>query len=159
MSTLQKLKELGFDENRLKLDSAIYSQSADECVVNFVYPESMPLTDEERESIRTLIVDEVGKVCSAAVKFNKSCFDADVIRKRINEYFDTEYKALSLVFSPNDIDIFEDERGANIVFTCDTMTKQVLENKGFVSSLEAFLKHKFFINFNISVIGKEVDLH
>ncbi len=158
MSTLQKLKELGFDENRLKLDSATYSQSADECVVNFVYPESMPLTDEERESIRTLIVGEVGKVCSAAVKFNKSCFDADVIRKRINEYFDTEYKALSLVFSPNDIDIFEDECGANIVFTCDTMTKQVLENKGFVSSLEAFLKHKFFINFNISVIGKEVDV-
>ena len=158
MSTLQKLKELGFDDNKLKLDSCTYSQSGDECTINFVYPDSAPLTDEERESIKSTITTDINGLCAVTVKFNKSCFDADVIRKRIEEYFDTEYKALSLVFAPEDIEIFESNEGASIVFHCDTMTKQVLENKGFISSLEKFMKHKFFINFDISVQEKETNI-
>lgn len=155
MTTLQKLKESGFTDDKLKLDNASYFSDNDECVVSFVYPETAPLSDEEKESIRNTISQDLSNVCNVSVKFNKSCFDADVIRKRINEYFDTEYKALNMVFSQDDIEITERANGAKIVFSCDNITRQVLENKDFTGELAKFLAHKFFIDFDIELREKE----
>lgn len=155
METLQQLKDLGFNENRLKLDSVQYLKNDDECIINLTFSDKLPLTDEERETIRTRLSDDLAGVCKVTVKFNKSCFDEDVIRKRIQEYFDLNYKALSMIFSKDDIIITQTDDGANIDFSCcDSMTKQVLENKNFVNDLHQFLKHKFFMDFEIKLSSK-----
>ena len=155
MQTLQKLKQEGFSEDRLKLDEAFYNTKNDECTLSFVYSEKSPLSDDEKNKIKKLIEDDLFDTCKVNVKFNKSCFDYDVIKKRLYEYFELKYKALSTVFAEDDIDIQPNENGASIIFNCDPMTKQVLENKGFVNDLIEFLSHKFFIEFNISLVEKE----
>ena len=155
MNTLQKIKELGYDENRLKLDDATYCEDDDECTINFVYADKNPINDNDKNAIRQLIFDDLNDVCNVNVKFNKSCFDADVIRKRFDENFEQKYKALSLVFAKDNVEIIEENGNANIIFHCDPMTKQVLENKGFVGELNGFLKHKFFYDFSINLVEKE----
>ncbi|MBQ7977905.1 MAG: 3'-5' exonuclease [Clostridia bacterium] len=155
METLQKLKDLGFREDRIKLDNVVYSENDDECVINLIFSEKQPLNDEEREKIREGFAQDLGDLCKTTVKFNKSCFDEDVVRKRVDEYFEQYYKALTMIFEKSDIEISPTEQGATIVFNCDPMTKQVLDNKDFVNDLRLFLSHKFFIDFQIKLVAKE----
>ena len=155
MNTLQKIKEKGYTENILKLDEVVYNGENDECLINFVYSDKNPLNDDDKKNIRQIITDDLNDVCLVNVKFNKSCFDADVILKRVNEYFAQNYKALSIVFKQDDIQIKNNDGVAQIDFYCDPMTKQVLVNKNFTVELANFLKHKFFYDFQISLIEKQ----
>lgn len=157
METLQKIMQAGFCD-RLKLDTAYYDDLKDECVLNFIYNEKTPISEEEKAKIKTIIEQDVGDTCAVVVKFNKSCFDADVIRQRINEYFNEKNKALSMVFEPNDIQILAKGDGAELLFNCDLITKQVLENKGFIAELLEYLSHKFFIEFDAKILEKQTDI-
>ena len=82
MNTLQKIRELGFLENKLKLDTAQFNESKNELIIVFVYPEKFPIAEEDKKRIIEVIYDDVGELCKLVVKFNKSCFESDKSSKR-----------------------------------------------------------------------------
>ena len=157
MDTLQKIMQSGFFD-KVKLDSAYYNDLKDECVINFIYNDKNPISEEEKIKIKTMVEQDVNEICGVVVKFNKSCFDADVIRQRINEYFTEKNRALGVVFEPDDIQILAKDDNAELLFSCDFITKQVLENKGFVADLLEYLNHKFFIYFDAKLVVKQAEI-
>ncbi len=156
MTTLAKLKNEGYDESKLKLDSAVYDEDSNECVINFVYNPKVALTSQDKSIIQHIILSDLDSVCTVKTKFNKAYFDEDVVRTLINNYFDEFYKALSLIFSDKDIKIEKKEK-VEITFSCDVMTKQVLENKEFPVNLTKYLENKSFENFVVNLLEKEID--
>ena len=154
MTTLEKIKNEGYDGEKLKLDSAEFVEKDNSCVLSFVYNASANLSSAQKASIKSMVESDIGEVCSVKVKFNKYCFDEDVIRNLIDNYFELYYKALSLIFTNNDINISKEEDRVWITLQCDEMTKQVLENKGFESKLTEFLNQKSFENFCVKLVAK-----
>lgn len=154
MSILQKIADLGFDKKRIKLDEAVFNSKKDELVLHFMYPEDKTISVDEKKSILDVISKDIGDLCKVTVKFNKSCFDEEVIYERIEEYIEKYYKALKNELSRDDITIRQlsgDEPGAEIIISCDEMRKQVFVNKNFDTDLKAFLLRKFFFDFVITL--------
>ena len=157
MTTLAKLKNEGYDENKLKLDSAVYNTEFNVCVLNFVYNPNENFTQDDKKQVQKIIDEDLTPVCEVKTKFNKAYFDEDVIRGLIRKYFEEHYKALSLIFSDADIKISK-EKLVKIVFCCDAMTRQVLENKGFNENIALYLSNKSFEKFDIHLEEKQIDL-
>ncbi len=158
MSVLQKIIDLGFDENKLKLDEATFNTKKDELTINFMYPEDRPITDDDKKQIIGIITKDFGDLCKVVVKFNKSCFDREVIFERIEEYIDKYYKVLKNEMSRDDIAIqrLSEGEGAEIIISCDELRKQVFVNKKFDADLKAFLQRKFFFDFVVTLrVDKE----
>lgn len=149
MSTIQKIRDLGISENILKLDNAVYNKARDELIISFVYPENAPLEQNKRDEILQLINSDLANECAVTVKFNKSCFDYEVIYNRVMQFITDNYKVLKNEFKRDDILIEPSDIGASITFLCDEMRRQVLLNRGFDADLIKFLKHKFFIDFDV----------
>lgn len=151
MNILQRIKNLGFDEKKLKLDEAIFNSKKNELTAYFMYPEDSPLPAEAKEKITALVVEQVGDLCQVTVKFNKSCFDREVILERIEEYIEKYYKVLKNELNRADIDIrkADDGVGADVVISCDELRKQVFVNKKFDTDLREFLLRKFFFDINV----------
>ena len=157
MTTLVKLKNEGYDDDRIKLDSATYNSEFNVCVLSFVYNPNNSLDTEDKARIEQIVQQDLADVCELKVKFNKAFFDEDVIRGLINKYFDEHYKALSLIFSSEDIIISKNDY-VKIEFFCDGMTKQVLENKDFVENITDYLSNRSFESFSIQLKEKQIDL-
>ncbi len=158
MNVLQKIKEAGFDESRIKLDEAVFNNKKDELTINFMYPENKPITSDEKNQIVSIVNECFGESCKVVVKANKSCFDKEVIYERIEEYIDKHYKALKNEFNREDVTIerLKDGDGAEIIISCDELRKQVFINKKFDVDLRNFLLHKFFFDFVVTLrVDKE----
>lgn len=158
MTILQKIIELGFTQKRLKLDEAIYNSKKDELLLNFIYPENAPLTQAEKDQINKVIEDEIKNegrldIKKITVKYNKSCFDEEVVLERVEEYIDRYYKVLKNELKREDIDISYSDNDETVVLTisCDELRKQVFINKNFDEDLREFLMLKFFMNFEIKI--------
>ncbi len=151
MTILQKIEEAGFPSSRLKLDEAVFNTKKDELTLYFIYPESIPLKSEEKQKIKDIASGELEEICTLSFKFNKSCFDADVIFDRISEYIDKNYKVLKSEIKRQDIAIINlgDDLGVEVTFACDELRKQVFINKEFDLDLARFLERKFFTNFQV----------
>ena len=89
MTTLDKLKNEGYDNDKLKLDSAIFDDKNNTCTVSFVYNANQSFSPTEKSAIKSIIENDVGDVCSVKVKFNKYSFDQDVVRSLISSYFES----------------------------------------------------------------------
>lgn len=151
MSVLQKIKDLGFDERKIKLDEAIFNPKNDELTLLFLYPEDMPISAEAKQTLVEAILAEFGDLCKVTIKFNKSCYDREVILERIEEYIDRHYKVLRSELKREDISVQSGETGkVEIVLSCDELRKQVFLNKRFDTDLKDYLLRKFF--FDIEVV-------
>ena len=156
MTTLQKIKNLGFDDNKLKLDKINFYEKNNELDVVFVYPETAPLSQEDKDNITNTIKNDVNNLCKTVVKFNKSCFDIDVIYNVVEQFINTNYKVLKNELKKDDVIIEEVKNGAKITFLCDELRKQLLITRNFDKELIDFLSKKFFINFEIAFeVAKE----
>ncbi len=155
MDILHKIIELGFNEDRLKLDEATFNTQKDELTISFIYPETEPLSTEDKEKINSLIHSSFEGICAVAVKYNKSCFDTEVIYERIEEYLDKFYRVLKSEVKREDITInsLDSSQGIEIVFDCDELRKQVLMNKQFDTDLANYLMRKFFVNFTVKLVA------
>ena len=158
MTTLEKLKNEGYDGEKLKLDTAIFDEKNDSCAISFVYNAKENFSSTQKTEIKKLIEDDIGDICAVKVKFNKYSFDEDVVRSLIDNYFELHYKALRLVFTPDDISILKNEESVIVTLQCDVMTKLVLENKAFDTKLAEFLKQKSFENFCVKLLERKSDL-
>lgn len=148
MTVLQKIVDLGFDEKKLKLDEAIYNSKKDELTIQFIYPENLPLSKEDKQKINEVVESSFIDYCKVKTKYNKSCFDKEVIFERIEEYIDNFYKVLKNEITRDDIEITQKEDNTvQIVISCDELQKQVFINRGFDADLCDFLMHKLFMNF------------
>ena len=150
METIQKIRELGFLENVLKVDKVEYSKSKDELSICFLYPENKPLNDKQKKQIADLINTDVNNKCHVVVKFNKSCFDKEIVLSRIEDFVESNYKVLKNEVKPQDIKFINDDNDlVKIVINCDEMRKQVLLNRQFDRELITYLQNKFFYNFEV----------
>ncbi len=148
MTVLQKIENLKFGKN-VKIDNATLYKDKNELVINFLYPESTPLSVDEKQNIVDVVNSDFAGVCDVVVKFNKSCYDVDIIRQRIDEFIVLKYKVLKNEFKPQDIIIKLIENVASITFLCDEMRKHILDNRMFCAELKSYLESKFFIEFEI----------
>jgi len=155
VSVLQKIIDLGFNEAKLKLDEAKYYTNKDELVINFMYPENYPITDEQKQLIIDVFNADFADICKVKIKFNKSCFDEEVLLERIEEYIDKYYKALKNELKREDITILKkkDNEGAEIVISCDELRKQVFVNKKFDVDLKEKLQRKFFFDISVKLVA------
>ena len=150
MTTLQKIKDLGFDDNKLKLEKIKFNENNNELDVNFIYPEGIPLSQEDKDKISDTIKTDINNLCKVVVKFNKSCFDIDSIYNVVEQFINTSYKVLKNEFKKDDVIITEIKDGAKISFLCDEMRKQLLINRNFDKDLIDYLNKRFFINFEVN---------
>ncbi len=157
MTTLAKLKNAGYDEDRIKLDRAVFDEAKNECTVNFVYNPSLAISQSDKKQIQEIFEGDLADVCLVKVKFNKAYFDEDVLKKLIFDYFQDNYKALSLIFTEADITIAISDM-VYVEFRCDTITKQVLENKDFITNLENYLNTKTFASYSIKLVEKTLEV-
>lgn len=158
MNVLQKIKNLGFDEKKIKLDEAVFHSKNDELTLFLLYPEDVPISAEAKQTLLDAILAEFGDLCKTTVKFNKSCYDQEVILERIEEYIDKHYKVLRSEFKREDITIQKlDESGkVSIIFSCDELRKQVFLNKRFDTDLKDYLAKKFFFDIEVELrVDKE----
>ena len=151
-----KLKNEGYDEDKLKIDNASFDEKSNECVISFVYNPNFKLSAQDKSAIYNIIATDLDGVCAVKTKFNKAYFDEDVVRSLIFSYFEEHYKALSLIFSEEDIKVEKSDQ-VQISFSCDVMTKQVLENKDFPANLTNYLQNKCFESFVVNLVEKQID--
>lgn len=140
----------------LKLYSVVLKRSEEICELTFLYPQSMSDVDEQtRAEILEFAQNNLPILNKIKVKFKKSFLDERLLKKRILDFFATNFKSIYAQMTDEQIEISQEE--ANVKITI-RMCKQVREmcEKMFISKqLLEDLDCSFIANFDIIFVDDE----
>ena len=121
-------KKFNYAYNYLKLYEVTYDQSSLECVVTFLYPQSMEdVYTADRIKIQEFLEEYIKINGKIVVKFKKSFLDDRLIKKECIEFISGNFKAIAVYLTEDQISVETKEDEISIKFYLAGEIKQYFE--------------------------------
>ncbi|MBE7082090.1 MAG: hypothetical protein E7378_00200 [Clostridiales bacterium] len=146
--TKELSKKLNGKYDFLKVLKVVYDTTFSVCLINFIYPENLPiLTDEQKTEIKTAVAEILNINGRIVCKFNKSFLDENIVKSKIKEFLGEEFDSLSTLISNNDISYSRNNFVIELIFNVNQTILQYIKNNDFCHHLKTYLCHNFCAEF------------
>ena len=140
----------------LKLYEVCYDNNSLECVVTFLYPQSMEdVSIEDRRDLQNFLQDYLKINGNLIVKFKKSFLDERLIKRECLDFIFSNFKAVSTYLTEEQIKIDNQEETVKICFEVAKEIKVYFDGSSIANKLNEYLSQKFISVFEISCIEEE----
>lgn len=140
----------------LKLYSVVLKRSEGVCELTFLYPQSMSDIDEQTRADMLEFAQNNIKIASKIrVKFKKSFLDERLLKKRILDFFATNFKSISAQLSEQQIEISQENENVKIILKMCRQVREMSEELFIKKQLLDDLENSFIANFEIIEVDDE----
>ena len=141
----------------LKLSTSTYDKYANTLSLVFLYPDEVGNVEElDREELLNLTKEFVDLDVKLELKFVKSFYDEEYLKRLINEFNKKEFPALSALIKTENLTLEEvEENKLNIQLHCLKNYITIEQMNRYKEKLERYLNNEFFYLFEVKVQEKE----
>lgn len=153
-------KKLGDKYYYLKLLKVVYNTTFCFCVVNFIYPENMPvLSDTEKNEIKNAVSEILNIEGKIECKFNKSYLDKKILVNKISKFIKENYDSISDYINEEHFEYSKDAISVELCLLCNRTIYDYINENDVLSKIEKFLLKNFCGDFVIKakITGNEFD--
>lgn len=136
----------------LRLLSVVYDETLNLCELTFLFPENIQQIDNQmREEIKNFAQENIPIKGKIKVKFKRSFLDERLLKKRILQFFEVNFKSIFAQLKENQIQIDKQQDKINITLHLGREVVQMFENSFAKKMLLGELEENFIANFDISI--------
>lgn len=158
MNIREKLEELGYTQDKINLEEAIFNESKNEIELIFSYAEWNVLTDQQKEEIINVCKQSFDDT-AVLVRFKGAFVDDEILYQMLKRFLENNYKAMLNVFDVSKVKFVKNDKSITINLLCDKVTADMISTSTFKSELCSFMKDECFYDFVLEVsIEKAVKL-
>lgn len=140
----------------LKLYSVVLKRSEGVCELTFLYPQTLSDVDEQTRAEMLEFAQSNIKIASKIrVKFKKSFLDERLLKKRILDFFATNFKSISAQLGEDQIEILQENENVKIILKMCRQVREMCEELFIKKQLLDDLENSFIANFEIQEIDDE----
>ncbi|NCB48434.1 MAG: hypothetical protein EOM55_02240 [Clostridia bacterium] len=133
----------------LKLKNIFYDTQKNHCKIDFIYPSSNEITEEDRKKIFEIIKNYIKLDVELKVEINKSYVESDLIAKQIARFFEINHKFFFSSFDFKNLNILCEEI-VKIHFNLESKLYDFFKQFNIDKKLLEYLDKNFCAEFEIS---------
>lgn len=145
--------EFGDKYKELQLKDVVVKKRDGECIITFLYPStSKELTDNEKKEIVSWLNNSLNfEKMKLRAKFMRVFLEERLIRKAIQNYFDSKYKLVTTYLSDDNISIKMTSIDILVDIELSSRMNDFFVEHKIISDLAKFLKDNFLVEFVINI--------
>lgn len=140
----------------LKVDVIISKKT---CTIFFIYPETIDITEEQRQEVKNLISLSLNVDFKIIVNFKKSFLETNLIYKEAVDYIRKAYHSIGCLLKEDDLEIIKENN--SFITINQKISKSLLNTineEEYFNNLKKHLENNFCADFNINIIVKEDEI-
>ena len=140
----------------LKVDVIVSKKT---CTIFFIYPETIDITEEQRQEVKNLISSSLNVDFKIIVNFKKSFLETNLIYKEAVDYIRKAYHSIGCLLKEDDLEIIKENN--NFITINQKISKSLLNTineEEYSKNLKQHLENNFCADFNINITLKEDEI-
>ncbi len=133
----------------LKLKNILYDVNKNNCKIDFIYPSSKEITDDDRKEIYEVIANYIKVDVVLKLEINKSYVESDIIAKQITNFLEENHKFFFNSFDLKNLTVLCEDK-VKVHFNLESKLQDFFTQFNLDKKLLEFLDKNFCAEFEIS---------